>query len=49
MLKRGNNVFELKDFFSVKEMMCSPEEFRDFWKSLTEDEKEYFRRAELKY
>ena len=39
----ANSVLALSQYFGV-----SGKEFRDFWASLTEAEKEYYRNAELR-
>lgn len=42
-----NSVAELKAFFATPEKPLSSAEFMAFWKSLSDDEKAYFKSAEL--
>ena len=42
-----NGVKELKEFFSVEGNPVSTAEMMEFWKSLTEEEKAYFKSAPL--
>ena len=43
----GHSVTDLKAFFSTPEKPVSPKEMTEFWKSLSEEEKEEFRTADL--
>lgn len=43
----ANSPTTLKEFFSTPEKPVSTKEMMDFWKELTEDEKESFRQADL--
>jgi hypothetical protein len=43
-----NTLGELMKYFSTPDNKVSSSEFQAFWKSLTEEEKEEFRKAELK-
>lgn len=45
--KKQNSPKELIAAFGTEERPVSIGEFRDFWVSLSEEEKEYFRTAEL--
>lgn len=42
-----NTVGDLKEFFSTSENPVSSAEFKEFWVSCTEAEREEFRQAEL--
>lgn len=41
------SVKELKDFFSTPEKPCSSSEIMDFWKSLSEEDKAYYKDLQL--
>jgi hypothetical protein len=43
-----NGMTELKEFLSTPDNPISPKEMIDFWMTLTEEEKEYYRNVELK-
>jgi hypothetical protein len=43
-----NSLTALKKFFSTEDRPVSNLEFTEFWKSLSEEEKDEFRKAELK-
>ena len=43
----ANTVTELKEFFSTPEKKCSTAEFMDFWKALSDEEKDYYKTAAL--
>jgi hypothetical protein len=42
-----NTVKALKDFFSTAERPVGTSEMMEFWKSLSDEEKAYFKTAEL--
>lgn len=42
-----NTVAQLKDYFGTDEKPVSAKEMMDFWKSLSEEQKEYYKTAEL--
>lgn len=42
-----NTVKELLAFFSTEEKPCKTSEFMEFWKSLSDEEKEYYKAADL--
>lgn len=42
-----NTVSQLKDYFSTTEKPVSAKEMMDFWSSLTLEEKEYYKTANL--
>ena len=42
-----NSASNLKEFFSTPEQPLSTSEFMEFWKSLSEEEKDYYREADL--
>ena len=44
----ANTIKELKDFFSTPEKPCSAAEFMEFWKPMTDEEREYYKNADLK-
>lgn len=44
---KKNTPKDLKDFFSTPEKPVALKEMNDFWQSLSEDDKEYYRYAEL--
>lgn len=43
----ANSVSELKTFFSVDEKPVGTREMMDFWTSLSNEDKEYYKNAEL--
>lgn len=43
-----NSIVEIKKYLSDSGELLSGEEFAEFWKSLTQEEKDEFKRAELK-
>ena len=43
----GNSVADLKAYFSTEKKPVPAKEMMDFWKSLSEEEKEYYKQAEL--
>jgi hypothetical protein len=45
--KKGNSPKELIAYFGTEERPVQISEFRDFWQSLNEEEKEELRTAEL--
>lgn len=42
-----NTPKDLKEFFSTPEKAVKAAEFMDFWKSLSDEEKEYYKNADL--
>jgi hypothetical protein len=42
-----NTITEIKEFFNSKEKPLSAAEVMEFWKSLSDEEKEYYKHAEL--
>ena len=42
-----NTVKDLKDFFGTSERPVDSKEMVDFWKSCTDEEKDYYRKAKL--
>lgn len=42
-----NSTVRLKEWFSEGSRVVSAKEMMDFWRSLTEEEKDYYRTAEL--
>lgn len=42
-----NSIVDIKQFLSTPDKPVSTAEFTEFWKSLTEEEKEAFKREEL--
>jgi hypothetical protein len=42
-----NNIAEIKRFLSTPEQPLTMDEFKEFWESCSEEEKEEFRTAEL--
>lgn len=47
MEKKINDTKTLIAFFSTEDRPVSASEFMAFWKSLTEEQKEYYRNAEI--
>lgn len=45
--KEGNSVSDLKKFLSTPENPVTMAEFNEFWKELTDEEKEQFRKEQL--
>ena len=43
----GHSVADLKDWFSTKDRPVPATEMMEFWKSLSDEEKEYFKTADL--
>lgn len=43
-----NTITDLKKFLSTDDRPVSTQEFMDFWKSCTDEEKAEFKKAELK-
>lgn len=43
----GLSVADLKEFFSTSEKPVAAKEMMEFWKSLSDEEKEYYKNAEL--
>ena len=43
----ANNMVEIKKFLSTPDKPVSSEEMMAFWKSLSEEEKEYYRNSAL--
>jgi len=43
----SNTVAELKEFFSTSAKKVDAKEMMEFWKSLSEEEKEYYKSAKL--
>jgi succinate dehydrogenase flavin-adding protein (antitoxin of CptAB toxin-antitoxin module) len=43
----ANSVKALMAFFSTEEKKVSPKEMMDFWKSLSEEDREYYQNAAL--
>lgn len=43
----SNSASQLKAFFSTPEKPVNAKEMMDFWKSLTDEEKEYYQNADL--
>lgn len=48
MPENENGLVDIKRFLETPERPISNAEFSEFWKSLTEEEKDEFRKAELK-
>jgi len=46
--KKGNSLLDLMKFFSTPERPVGSKEMQEFWRDLSEEEKEEFRNAELK-
>ena len=42
-----NTMREMIDFFSCEGRPVTAQEFNDFWKSLTDDQKAYYKSADL--
>ena len=42
-----NSIADLMKFFACESRPVTPSEFRDFWQSLTDQEKEYYKNAPL--
>ena len=42
-----NTVTQIKEFFNDPAKPCNAAEVMEFWKSLSEEEKEYYKKAEL--
>jgi hypothetical protein len=42
-----NNISQIKAYLSVPEKPVSTQEAMEFWKSLSDEEKEYYKHAEL--
>lgn len=47
MPENNNSVTDLKTFFSTEEKPCSTQEMMEFWKSLSDEEKTYYKTAAL--
>lgn len=47
MRKINNSLKDLVDFFSTEERPVQPSELTAFWHSLTDDEKAYYKSAQL--
>lgn len=47
MAEQENNIKDLKQFFSTEEKPVSLTEMQEFWKSLTEAEKNYYKTCDL--
>ena len=47
MADKFNTPMDLKKFFSTPEKPCASPEIMEFWKSLSEEEKDYYRTAPL--
>ena len=45
--QKQNSLKDLIDFFGCEGRPVSPPEFRSFWNSLTDSEKEYYKTAPL--
>jgi hypothetical protein len=43
----SNTVAQLKEYFSIGTRKVEAKEMMEFWKSLSEEEKEYYHKAEL--
>ena len=43
----ANNVKALKDYFSTEDKPCTNQEMMEFWKSLSESDKEYYKNVSL--
>lgn len=43
----GLSVADLKEYFSTPEKPVSAKEMMEFWKSLSEEEKEYYRTSRI--
>lgn len=43
----SNSIMDLKKYFSTDDKPCTNEEIREFWKLLTEEEKEYYRMVNI--
>ena len=48
MTDNKNSIVDIKKYFERDDKPISTKEFNDFWKSLTEEEKEDFKKADLK-
>jgi hypothetical protein len=46
--ERNNRLVEIQKYLSTPENPLTSKEFKEFWDSLTLEEKDEFRRAELK-
>jgi hypothetical protein len=46
--KDGNSMVDVKKYLSTPDQPVSMEEFKQFWESLTEEEKDEFRKTDLK-
>jgi hypothetical protein len=42
-----NSITAIKEFFDTEDMPLKPDEFREFWMSLSDEEKHEYRTAEL--
>lgn len=47
MAETENSISAIKAFFSTEEKPCTTNEIMQFWKSLTLEEKEYYKTADL--
>lgn len=45
MADEGNSMRELISYFSVPEKPCTTKEFMEFWKSLDDSDKAYYKSA----
>lgn len=43
-----NTVWTIRKFFSTEDNQVTPKEMKEFWESLSEQEKEFYRTADLK-
>jgi hypothetical protein len=46
--KEGNSIVDIKKYLSTPEKPITNAEFTSFWNSLTEEEKQEFKKTELK-
>lgn len=43
-----NNIGQIAKYFQTDEKFVTAQEFREFWDSMTEEEREYYRNVDLK-
>lgn len=47
VIEKKNSLTDLMDFFSTDERPVKPAEFKLFWNSISDEEKAYYKNAEL--